>query len=130
MSSERILIVEDHPGIRTSLRWNLQAAGYLVAEAEDGLAALTIMREEPPDLVLLDLSMPKMNGMVFLTELREMNPRPPTLVIVMTAHRSTPIVVEATRLGASDFLVKPVKAQELRLSIENVLALTKPAGQL
>jgi len=125
MSSERILIVEDHPGIRNSLRWNLQVAGFHVAEAMNGFEALEILRSEPPDVMLLDLSMPVMNGLVVLSEFGDIRPKPPTRVIVMTAHRSTPMVVEAMRMGASDYLVKPIHAGELRNRIAALLV--KPA---
>jgi DNA-binding NtrC family response regulator len=122
MSSERVLIVEDHPGIRKSLRWNLQVAGYNVAEASNGMEALEIVRNEPPEVMLLDLSMPVMNGLVVLAEMNEMRPRPGTRIIVMTAHRSTPLVVEAMRLGASDFLVKPVHPRDVQNCIASMIA--------
>jgi len=113
MSSERILIVEDDAGIRNSLRWSLQVAGYSVAETTNGVEALEILRSEPPDVMLLDLSMPVMNGLVVLAELGEMRPKPLTRVVVVTAHRSTSLVVEAMRMGASDYLVKPIHAGDL-----------------
>ena len=119
--AERVLVIEDEPAMRTILRWNLQLAGYRVAEASDGVQAMNILRDEAPELALLDLSLPRMNGMVFLQKLAAMSPRPATRVIVMTAHQSTPLVVEAMRLGAADYLIKPIKPIELRTSIDTAL---------
>jgi DNA-binding response OmpR family regulator len=121
MKPVKVLIVEDDPAHAKVLRWNLTVAGYLVAEAHNGVEAPQILKEEPPELMLLDLSMPEKNGLVLLAEMAEMQPRPPTRVVVMTAHRSTPVVVEAMRLGASDVLIKPIRSQELRTSLAAVL---------
>jgi DNA-binding response OmpR family regulator len=121
MDRARILVVEDDASLRNILRIWMQLDGHLVAEAANGGDAMRIIREEPPDLVLLDISMPVMNGLILLTELRDADVTPRPRVIVTTAHNSTHITVEAVRLGASDVLRKPLHLEDVRLSVASVL---------
>lgn len=121
MTPARILIVDDEAAVRKTVRICLEMAGYQCAEASDGRQAMEAMVHAPPELVLLDLAMPFKDGMTFLTELRSMEPRPNVRVIVMTAHGSVRVAINAIRLGASDFLEKPFLPDDLRLSITSVL---------
>ena len=97
-------------------------------EAANGREALDAVRRSPPDLVLLDLAMPVLDGMTFLQKLYATEPRPRTRVVVMTAHGSVRAAVEAVRLGASDFLEKPLTPDDLRLSVAGVLDERLPAA--
>jgi DNA-binding response OmpR family regulator len=92
-----------------------------VDQAADGGAALGRIRRSPPDLVLLDLSMPRMDGMALLTRLSQQWPRVTSRLVVMTANGSVRAAVQAIRLGASDFLEKPFTPDDLRLSVASVL---------
>lgn len=116
----RILIVDDEPNVRLVLRTALEPVGYRVDEAGDGTAALERVAELAPDLVLLDLQMPLMNGMTTLGRLRASGRDVP--VVIITAHGSVPSAVEAMKLGAIDFLQKPLTPERLRETVADVLA--------
>ena len=106
----RILVVDDEPGFRTLLREILEEAGHSVTEARDGAEALSFLDRGGIDLVLTDRRMPKMDGMELVRRLRA-RPSPPP-VIVMTAHGTIPEAVEAVRLGAADYITKPLPSPE------------------
>ncbi len=127
-SRSTVLVVDDDANIRVTVRLSLEADGYAVDQAADGGAALGRIRRDPPDLVLLDLSMPRMDGMALLTRLSQQFPRPPSRVVVMTANGSVRAAVQAIRLGASDFLEKPFTPDDLRLSVASVLGEGRGTG--
>ena len=104
--AERILIVEDDPATREGLSLLLQTLGYRVTAAPDGATALAALRQEPPDVMLLDLILPgDMSGIQLLQTAREESPQ--VGAIVMTGFPSAETTVEALRLGAFDYLTKP-----------------------
>jgi DNA-binding response OmpR family regulator len=121
MESLRILVVERETRLRSTLRLGLQLAGYLVAEAADGRQALEIVREEPPDLVLLDLRIPVIGSVALMAELRASHLRPHPRVTVMTDPNDLALAIEALGLGASDFLQKPISVRDALSSIESIL---------
>jgi CheY-like chemotaxis protein len=121
MQSPRILIVDDDNNIRTMVRVCLEQEGYILEEAANGSQALELIHETNPDLVLLDLAMPVMDGMTLLAEIRSLLPERRIRVIVMTAHGSVQTAIGAVRLGASDFLQKPLTPVEIRQSVASVL---------
>ncbi len=114
-----ILIVDDEPNVRLMLRTALESSGYQVREAADGSGALGHLRASPCDLVLLDLRMPGMDGMETLRRLRDEGDCTP--VVMLTAHGSIPDAVAAMRLGAIDFLSKPITPQALREVVADVI---------
>lgn len=118
----KILVADDEPNVRRVLVVSLSCAGYDVLEAADGEAALAQIRAGSPDLVVLDLRMPGLDG---IGVLRELNGAPAGAhrpkVIVLTAHGSIRQAIEAVRLGASDFLQKPATPEELRLGVASAL---------
>ena len=116
-----ILIADDETNIRLMLRTTLESGGYAVLEALDGQSAVRLIVDEGPDVVLLDLRMPGMTGMAVMEVLRNRVGIRKPRVIVLTAHGSVPLVVKAIRLGASDFLDKPVSPDDLRLSVAAAL---------
>jgi two-component system response regulator HydG len=115
----RVLVVDDEPGVRTAMKQLLEARGYAVAVAEDGVAALERVGELPPDVVVTDLDMPKMGGMELLTRLREQDRE--LAVIVSTSAVDVRSAVAAMRAGAADYITKPVELDELVLSIERAI---------
>jgi two-component system response regulator (stage 0 sporulation protein F) len=120
MKPVSILVTDDERGIRLTLKTALEADGYSVLEATNGREALEVVRENTPDLMILDLNMPVMDGMSVLEHMKTiagMQPR----VIVLTAYGSIPTAVKATRLGALDFLEKPITPEQLRRSVHSVL---------
>jgi len=125
-----VLVVEDQDSARESLAELLRGEGYEVHEAADGNAAISLVDQLDLDLVLTDLTMPGSDGIGVLRHIRDASPQ--TLVILMTAHASVETAVEAIRLGAQDYLLKPLifedvlhKAQHLmehrKLAWENQL---------
>ncbi|HTJ81577.1 MAG TPA: response regulator, partial [Polyangiaceae bacterium] len=103
----RILIVDDEEGVRSFLVETLERVGHEVEQAPDGKAAIELARREPFDVVMTDLRMPVLGGMDVVRTLR--TEQPDTEVIVLTAFGDVPTAVEAMKLGAMDFLEKPVK---------------------
>ncbi len=109
MKSERrgrILVVDDEEGVREFLAESLERAGHEVVQAEDGEAGLRAAREEPFDVVLTDLRMPKVDGMTVVRALR--TEQPDVELIVLTAHGDVSTAVEAMKLGVFDYLQKPL----------------------
>lgn len=117
--SAHIVVVEDEPAIRRGVVDALRLSGYAVTEASDGAAGLQLASTSPADLVLLDLMLPKMDGLEVLQELRKVRPTLP--VIVLTARGGEDDRVRGLRLGADDYVVKPFSARELLARVEAVL---------
>ena len=118
-----ILIADDEPGIRSSLQKLLEFEGYRVVLAEDGQRALAILRDRAVDLVLLDIKMPGLDGLEVLSQVHRDQPQLP--VVIISGHGSIQTAVEATRLGAYDFIEKPIDADRMLLVIRNGLAQRK-----
>jgi DNA-binding NtrC family response regulator len=114
-----ILVVDDEPSARSGLEELLLSAGFRVDVAADGASAMAIAAETPPDVVVTDLEMPKMDGVTLLGKLREQDGDLP--VIVVTAFGDVSSAVTAMRAGAADYLTKPVDFDALTLSIERAL---------
>ncbi|HMP58884.1 MAG TPA: response regulator transcription factor [Gemmatales bacterium] len=114
-----LVVAEDDPAIRRGVVDVLTAAGYDVGAAADGAAGLEIARRPGVALVLLDLLMPKMDGLQVLAELRQEIPSLP--VIILTARGSEEDRVRGLQLGADDYVVKPFSARELLARVQAVL---------
>src|SRR5271157_4376545 len=114
-----VLIVDDEPSIRLMFHTVLQSAGYDAVEAGDGPSALARLHESSPDVVLLDLKMPGMDGMETLRQMRDRGDD--TTVVIVTAHGSIADAVAAMKLGAVDFLTKPVTPGGLRRVVREVI---------
>ncbi len=122
MSKVRIVVVEDEPAIRRGVVDALRLTGYDVAEAADGIAGLIEASAGGVDLVLLDLLLPKRDGLQVLAELRRTHPDRP--VIILTARGTEEDRVKGLKLGADDYVVKPFSARELLARVEAVLRRT------
>jgi two-component system, OmpR family, KDP operon response regulator KdpE len=121
-----ILIVDDEPQIRRALSLNLGARGYNVIEATTGSAALDLARAEHPDLVLLDLGLPDMDGIVVLDSIRHWSS---VAVIVLTVRDDERSKVAAFEAGADDYVTKPFDMAELADRIAGVLRRDSDAAQ-
>lgn len=121
METRKIVIVEDHQLFREGLKAMLESRKDLevVGEAEDGLAALEVIRENPPDLVLLDLSMPRLGGMSVIKEVKRQYPD--VAILALTIHESDQYVLEAFNAGVNGYCIKDASREELLLAITSVL---------
>lgn len=128
MSSEpHILIVEDDEAIATGLAMNLKLEGYRCELIHDGEAALSTIVEDPPDLVLLDITLPNRDGLSVLREVRHRGIEIP--VIVLSARVDEYDKVAALRLGADDYVTKPFALAELMARVQAVLRRARPARE-
>ena len=116
--AQTILVVDDQPNVRTLLTDYLTAQGYRVLTAPDGQQGLYVARHERPDLILLDIMMPNMDGYQFLSSFRRESEAP---VIVITARDEETDAVLGLELGADDYVIKPFRMRELSARIRAVL---------
>ena len=114
----RVLVVDDEAAVRTLLRRLLTMQDYEVAEAEDGVTALKLLKSDRPDIVLLDVSLPTQDGLEVLAAIRKESDVP---VILVTARGAESDRVVGLRMGADDYVVKPFSSAELSARIESVL---------
>ncbi len=114
----RILVVDDEPHIRRSLEVNLESKGYRVDTAESGRRALIAFGNRHPDLMVVDLIMPDLNGVEVVRRIREVSPVP---IIVLSAVGDEPHKVEALEAGADDYMTKPFGIEELLARIRSML---------
>lgn len=129
MPKARIVVVEDEPAIRRGVSDALRLSGYEVTEAPDGATGLHEAAGAGVDLVLLDIMLPKRNGLDVLSELRRANPTRP--VILLTARGSEDDRVRGLKMGADDYVVKPFSAKELIARVEAILRRTlKPVPEV
>jgi DNA-binding response OmpR family regulator len=113
-----ILVVEDEPSIAEVVCLYLKRAGYQVLQASDGQAALEILSERTPSLVVLDLMLPKIDGLTITRWLREQGDIP---IIILTARRAESDRIAGLEMGADDYVVKPFSPQELVSRVRAVL---------
>jgi two-component system nitrogen regulation response regulator NtrX len=118
-----IMVVDDEERIRTSLAGILDDEGYRTILAGDGMDALALVQKEPPDLVILDIWMPNMDGLETLQKLKESYPGLP--VIMMSGHGSIETAVRSTKLGAYDFVEKPLSLEKLLVTVKNALSMNR-----
>jgi DNA-binding NarL/FixJ family response regulator len=120
-SKKLIFIVEDHRLFREGLKAMLSLEpGYeIIGEAEDGLEAVRLIRKSKPDLVLLDLSMPRMNGFSVLREIK--GAMPEVKILVLSIHESDQYVLQAFEARADGYAIKDSSREELRVAIRSVL---------
>ena len=119
MNNATILVTDDEKAHRLMMRGHLEDAGYTVLEAGDGMEALSIVQDNQVDLVLLDLMMPRLDGIQTLPKLKAMVPDLP--VIMMTAFSTLESAVAALKMGATDYLAKPLDMEELVLKLARSL---------
>ena len=119
MEKKKVLIVDDQNGIRILLMEVFGSEGYETFQAANGKIALEIVEKEPPDLVLLDMKIPGMDGLEILKHLKTMNPD--IKVIMMTAYGELDMIKEATELGALMHFTKPFDIDEMRIAVNKQL---------
>jgi DNA-binding response OmpR family regulator len=119
MSNARILIIEDEPALRRGLKDNLESEGYEVRTANNGEAGLAALLREPPDLLLLDLMLPKVNGYEICQSARSRKLEFP--IIMLTARGQEEDIVRGLELGADDYVTKPFSIRELLARVKALL---------
>jgi two-component system nitrogen regulation response regulator NtrX len=122
MKQRRILVVDDEPGIRQSLAGVLEDEGYLVESVESGESCLAALPGADFELVLLDIWLPGMDGLEALARIQEMPFGERPVVVMISGHGSIETAVKATKLGAFDFLEKPLSIEKVSVVVKNALA--------
>lgn len=117
----KILVADDEPHIRRILQFRLEEAGYRVVQACDGRTALDLLAQEQPDLVLLDLMMPHLDGFEVLQRIRQDRETRRLPVIMLTAHDRSSTRIQGLRGGANDYVSKPFDHEELLARVANML---------
>ena len=123
-----VLLVEDERSVREAFALRLTDHGYLVQTAPSGAEALRLVQSAPPDVMVLDLVMPEMEGLTVLARVREIEPDLP--VIVLTARGTVKDAVEAMRLGAYDFITKSIEIEDLLLALRRATELLTVSRQV
>ena len=123
VEQHRVLVVDDDEQVRTLVAWQLEAEGFTVSGAADGASALGEIDARPPDLIVLDLSLPLVDGLDVLTRLRRTSAIP---VIVLTGRGGETDRIIGLDLGADDYLVKPFSPGELAARVRSVLRRSTP----
>ena len=121
----RILIVDDNADIRRLIGTILATSDHNLAYAEDGERALEIIKKSTPDLVVLDVMMPKMDGFMVLKQMRVAGLRDSTKVLMLTAKSSESDWVRGYKLGADSYLTKPFDPEELQKAVDELFSMTK-----
>ncbi len=119
-TSTRVLVVDDEPQVVWMLQFSLEAEGYQTFAARDGQAALDEVRLHQPNLVLLDIMMPVMDGWAFLEELQQLPKEERPRVIVVSARSSLRDRAKAAELGADAFVAKPFNVDDLLVVLHDV----------
>src|SRR5690349_8160320 len=123
MAKPALLVVDDEPNILSTLRRALELEGYAVEVAGSGRIALDKLKSAGFDAVLLDVAMPDMDGLTTLKQIRATLPELP--VMMMSGNATLATAVEATRLGACDFLEKPLTTDKVLITVQNALKLAR-----
>jgi DNA-binding response OmpR family regulator len=125
--AERILVIEDDPSILRGLQLNLGMEGYMVRSAGDGEAGLALARSEKPDLVLVDVMLPRLGGLEVVRALRAEDPDLPVLILSAKGQESDKVA--GLQLGADDYMVKPFGLKELLARIDALLRRRRSRGE-
>lgn len=125
MQETHILIVDDESRVTHALRRTLTYAGYRISVAADGESALEMVRLKPPDLLILDLTLPKIDGLEVCRRLRTSGN--PVAILMLTARDTVADRVKGLELGADDYLVKPFALEELLARIKALLRRHRPS---
>ena len=118
--AKKILIVEDHPNMLFALQTSLEHSGYEITTASSGLSALQQLPKNPPDLVVLDIAMPRMDGWEVFEEIRKISSVP--VILLSGFHISTEDFCRGLEMGASAYLTKPILREKLIDYVEVALA--------
>jgi len=128
MKNKTLLIVDDDPAIRYAFKRTFEKMDYLIIEATNGKEAIDTISLQCPSVVFMDITMPKMNGLVALEKIKEINTELP--VIVITGNGNMDTAIKAMQKGAYDYLTKPLDIDKVRLTAERALEMLKMKNQI
>jgi DNA-binding response OmpR family regulator len=123
-NNHSILIIDDEPNLRRSLGLILQRAGYTVTTASNAAEALQLLQAGPYDLAFLDIKLPDQSGIQLLPQIKKMYPEMP--ILILTAHATLQSAIDSVRLGAKDYLLKPIDPENILSRVEDVIKEEKP----
>jgi len=123
-TNHSILIIDDEPNLRRSLGLILQRAGYVITTAANAAEAIQLLHAGAYDLTFLDIKLPDQNGIQLLPQIRDLYPEMP--ILILTAHATLDTAIGAVRLGARDYLLKPIDPENILSRVENILTEQKP----
>lgn len=126
---KRILIIEDDKDIVELVRYNLEKEGFHVVAAADGLAGLAQVKKSPPDLLILDLMLPKLPGLEICKEIRRDDTFARLPILMLTARSDEPDRVVGLEIGADDYVTKPFSPRELVARVKALLRRVEPSGE-
>lgn len=118
---KKVLIVDDEPNILMSLEFLMKKQGYKVFIARDGHEALDIIRQETPDLIILDIMMPEVDGYEVCRHIRESNEFPQTRIVFLSAKSKSSEIEKGYQIGADLYITKPFSTRNLVKSIQELL---------
>lgn len=121
MSAQRILVIEDDPSVRTLLAKSLEARGFDVDTAGDGLEGLTRVEERRPDLIIVDIMMPRLDGMTFVKAIKGHSETRPIPVIFLTAKSDPRSTIDGINVGARFYISKPFQIDELMAKVDKAM---------
>jgi len=128
MAGKKILLIEDDRDIVELVRYNLEKEGYQVSASGDGATGLAQLRKSPPDLLLLDLMLPKLSGLEICKEIRRDTALNRLPIVMLTARGEEADRVVGLELGADDYVTKPFSPRELAARVKALLRRVEPAG--
>ena len=128
LAAKRIMVIDDDPNIRSLLKYRLEREGYGVLLAEDGVDALKRVKLELPDLIILDLSLPRLNGFGFLELLGGETEVKSIPVIILSVYGNEKNRRRGAELGAAEFVVKPFSPRELIAKVGRILETASASG--
>jgi DNA-binding response OmpR family regulator len=123
-TNHSILIIDDEPNLRRSLGLILQRAGYVITTASNAAEAIQLLQAGAYDLTFLDIKLPDQNGIQLLPQIKNLYPEMP--ILILTAHATLDTAIGAVRLGARDYLLKPIDPENILSRVENILREEKP----
>ena len=121
--AELIMIVDDEPGVRDLLRDTLRIVGFETIEADNGMSALTVLRSHKPELIIIDINMPLMDGFELVERLRSTGDQVP--VLMLTARGDQQDISRGLTIGADDYVIKPFGLEELILRVKAIIRRSK-----
>lgn len=121
MAGEHILVIEDDASVRTLLEKSLASKGFSVESVEDGLEGLTRLESSRPDLIIVDIMMPRLDGMTFVKAIKGNDTTSPIPVIFLTAKNDPKTMIEGINVGARFYITKPFQLDELVAKVEKAL---------